>query len=85
MTLVTLLVACFSQLDVIIHSSLLDNPTESRDRLDMEKQTQVFLSSVVESILPVVAKTELRLISGWLGLLFERSDIVAVSQTSVSL
>ncbi|THH08076.1 hypothetical protein EW146_g9107 [Bondarzewia mesenterica] len=81
MTLVTLLVACFSQLDVIIHSALLDTPISSQEQTDIDKQTQTFVGSVVQSILPTVAKAELRLISGWLGLLFERSDILAISQT----
>ena len=100
LTLLTLLVACFSQLDVVKYSHLLDLPedshlhTQSRspssnsdanppDRDEVERQTQAFLGSVLQSILPVVAKAELRLIAGLLGLLLDRSDAVMIAQTRV--
>ena len=100
LTLLTLLVACFSQLDVVKYAHLLDLPedshlhTQSRspssnsdanppDRDEVERQTQAFLGSVLQSILPVVAKAELRLISGLLGLLLDRSDAVMIAQTRV--
>ncbi|KAF8141837.1 topoisomerase II-associated protein PAT1 [Boletus edulis] len=98
LTLLTLLVACFSQLDVVKYAHLLDLPedshlhTQSRtpssngdanppDRDEVERQTQAFLGSVLQSILPVVAKAELRLIAGLLGLLLDRSDVVMIAQT----
>lgn len=100
LTLLTLLVACFSQLDVVKYAHLLDLPedshlhTQSRspssnsdanppDRDEVERQTQAFLGSVLQSILPVVAKAELRLIAGLLGLLLDRSDAVMIAQTRV--
>ncbi|TFY78939.1 hypothetical protein EWM64_g5071 [Hericium alpestre] len=85
LTMLTLLVACFSQMDVVIYASILDSPIESPEQKEIEAQTQTFLGSVIQSILPVVAKAGLRLVSGLLGLLLERSDIIAVSQTRPGL
>ncbi|KIJ65142.1 hypothetical protein HYDPIDRAFT_175171 [Hydnomerulius pinastri MD-312] len=107
LTLLTLLVACFSQLDVVKYAHLLDLPEDSHlhshnshgspsstgassdgqgsqgkpDREEVERQTQAFLGSVLQSILPVVAKAELRLVTGLLGLFLDRSDVVAAAQT----
>lgn len=83
LTLLTLLVACFNQLDVVIKAPLLDSLDDTRERQEVDHQTQTFLGSVLQSILPVVAKASLRLVSGLLGLLLDRSDIVAVTQTRV--
>ena len=83
LTMLTLLVACFNQLDVVIKAPHLDSLDDTRERQDVDHQTQTFLGSVLQSILPVVAKASLRLISGLLGLLLDRSDIVAVTQTRV--
>jgi DNA topoisomerase 2-associated protein PAT1 len=83
LTVLTLLVACFSQMDIILHAHILDLPEENTHQQDLERQTQAFLGSVIQSILPVVAKAGLRLVSGLLGLLLERSDIVSITQTRV--
>jgi DNA topoisomerase 2-associated protein PAT1 len=83
LTMLTLLVACFNQLDVIRQAPLLDSIDETPERKEIELQTHAFLGSVVQSILPVVAKASLRLISGLLGLLLDRTDIIAVAQTRV--
>jgi Topoisomerase II-associated protein PAT1 len=83
LTVLTLLVACFSQMDIVSHARILDLPEENTRQQDLERQTQAFLGSVVQSILPVVAKAGLRLVSGLLGLLLERSDIVSITQTRV--
>jgi len=77
------LVAVFSQLDVIKLAPLLDSPEDSSERQEAERQTQAFLGSVLQSILPVVAKAGLRLVTGLLSLLISRSDIVAITQTRV--
>ncbi|KAH7914818.1 topoisomerase II-associated protein PAT1 [Hygrophoropsis aurantiaca] len=81
LTLLTLLVACFSQLDVVKDARLLEVLDDHPERDEVERQTQAFLGSVLQSILPVVAKAELRLISGLLGLFLDRNDIVTVAQT----
>lgn len=81
--LLTLVVACFLQLDVVQQAPLLDTLDETREIKDLETQTQAFLSSVVQSILPVIAKAQMRLVLGLFGILLE-SDLVAISRTRVS-
>lgn len=82
--MLTLLVACFHQLDVLKQAPILDHAQDTRERSEADKQTQAFLGSVLQSILPVVAKANLRLVTGLLGLLLDRSDVVVVAQTRVS-
>src|SRR5271156_1323421 len=55
LTLLTLLVACFSQLDVVHQAPCLDYIKDTQERSDVERQTQAFLGSVMQSILPVVS------------------------------
>lgn len=83
LTVLTLMVACFAQMDVVAKAPILDHPGDSFEQRDLERQTQTFLGSVVQSVLPVVAKAGLRLVSGLLGLLLERTNIIAISQTRV--
>ncbi|KAJ6621334.1 topoisomerase II-associated protein PAT1 [Mycena sp. CBHHK59/15] len=86
LTLMTLLVACFTQLDVVTQAPLLDVLEETMERAEVERQTQAFLGSVLQSILPVVAKLELHVVTALLGLLIERSqDIAAVTRTKPGL
>ncbi|KAG6335732.1 hypothetical protein ID866_3356 [Astraeus odoratus] len=80
-TLLTLLVACFSQLDIVAQAQILDTYEDSPERQEVERQTAAFLGSVLQSVLPVVARAELRLVTGLLGLLLDRSDIVHVAKT----
>lgn len=84
LTVLTLLVACFSQLDVVIGAPLLDSLEDSPERQEVDTQTQLFLSTVIQTILPVIAKTGLRLISGLLGLLMERCELHIVARSIVS-
>ncbi|EIW79273.1 hypothetical protein CONPUDRAFT_59162 [Coniophora puteana RWD-64-598 SS2] len=81
LTLLTLLVACFSQLEVVKKAHYLDLLEDSPEKEEIERQTQAFLGSVLQSILPVVAKAELRLVRGLIGLFMERCDVIHVSQT----
>ncbi|KAI0352379.1 hypothetical protein OH77DRAFT_1409256 [Trametes cingulata] len=79
----TLIVACFSQLDVVVHAAELETLEETRETKDLETQTQAFLSSVVQSVIPVIAKAPLRLVHGLLGLLLHSNDAVAIARTRV--
>ncbi|KAI0820787.1 topoisomerase II-associated protein PAT1 [Trametes gibbosa] len=79
--ILTLIVACFSQLDVIVQAPLLDTLEETREVLDLEAQTQAFLGSVVQSILPVIAKAQMRLVTGLFGLLLESNNAIAIART----
>ncbi|KAF8892099.1 topoisomerase II-associated protein PAT1 [Infundibulicybe gibba] len=85
LTMLTFLVACFAQLDVVKQAPLLDSVEDTAERGDVERQTQAFLGSVLQSILPVVAKASLRLVTGLLGLLLDRSNIVMSAQTRPGL
>jgi DNA topoisomerase 2-associated protein PAT1 len=84
LTLFTLLVACFSQLDVVKQLPIFDHSEDAWECAETEEQIQLFSGSVLHSILPVVAKASLRLVTGLLGLLLDRSNIVGVAQTRVS-
>ncbi|OJT11571.1 DNA topoisomerase 2-associated protein pat1 [Trametes pubescens] len=79
--ILTLVVACFSQLDVVVQAPLLDTLEETREVLDLEAQTQAFLGSVVQSILPVIAKAQMRLVTGLFGLLLESNNVIAIART----
>jgi DNA topoisomerase 2-associated protein PAT1 len=87
LTLLTLLVACFPQLDVVKQAPILDSVQDDQlhqlQQAEVERQTQAFLGSVMQSILPVVSVANLRLVTGLLGLLLDRSDIVDVARTRV--
>ena len=78
----TLIIACFWQLDVVAQSDRLDTLEETRELQDLETQTQAFLSSVVQSILPVIAKAQMRLVNGLFGILLE-SNVVGIARTRV--
>ncbi|KAF8631878.1 hypothetical protein AX15_002145 [Amanita polypyramis BW_CC] len=85
LTLLTLLVACFHQLDVVKQASVLDYVQDTWECVETERQTQGFLGSVLQSILPVVAKASLRLVTGLLGLLLDRSDVIMIAGSRVSI
>ncbi|KIK60307.1 hypothetical protein GYMLUDRAFT_200380 [Collybiopsis luxurians FD-317 M1] len=80
-TLLTLLIACFSQLDVVAHATILDQFEDTPERADVERQTQAFLTSVLQSILPIIVKGNLRLVCGLVGLLMHGQDVVAIAKT----
>jgi DNA topoisomerase 2-associated protein PAT1 len=74
LTMLTLLVACFSQLDVVQNASILYDASESTD---------VFLSTVMHTMMLVFARINLTPISGLLELLLKHNDIIAISHTRV--
>nr|VWO94664.1 MDR efflux pump ABC3 [Ganoderma boninense] len=78
--LLTLIVACFFQLDVVHQASQLDTLEDTREIKDLEAQTQAFSSSVIQSILPVIGKAQMRLVTGLFGILLEK-DAVAIART----
>ncbi|KAG6854522.1 hypothetical protein C0991_005434 [Blastosporella zonata] len=80
-TLLTLLVACFDQLDVVRDAYLLDSLEDTKERAEAERQSEAFLLGVLHSILPVVARAEIKLVTGLLGLLLDRTDIIRVAQS----
>ncbi|KAJ7066759.1 topoisomerase II-associated protein PAT1 [Mycena amicta] len=86
LTLMTLLVACFTQLDVVKRAPLLDSLDDSPERDEADRQTQAFLTSVLQSILPVVTKLDLHVVTALLGLLIDRSENIGfLAQTKPGL
>ncbi|KAG5221247.1 topoisomerase II [Salix suchowensis] len=56
------------------------------ERAEVDRQTQAFLTGgVIQSILPVMSKAPLRIVTGLLGLLLDRTDIAAITQTKPGL
>ncbi|KAF7294431.1 PAT1 domain-containing protein [Mycena kentingensis (nom. inval.)] len=86
LTLMTLLVACFTQLDVVKQAPLLDTLDDSPDLSEVDRQTQAFLTSVLQSILPVVTKLDLNIVTALLDLLIERTENIGLlTQTKPGL
>ena len=80
--LLTLIVACFMQLDVVIQAPRLDTLDDTQEIRDLEAQTQAFTTSVVQSILNVVGVAQMRLVTGLFGLLLEK-DPLTIAMTRV--
>ncbi|RDB20812.1 DNA topoisomerase 2-associated protein pat1 [Hypsizygus marmoreus] len=84
-TLLTLLVACFDQLDVVQNAHILDTYEETKEKAEVERQSEAFLQGVLQSILPVVARADLRLVTGLLGLLLDRTNVIRVAQSAAGI
>lgn len=74
--MLTLLVACFSQLDVVTDATIIYDTSEATD---------AFLTTVMHTMMLVVAKITLTPISGLLELLIKHNDIMTICHTRVSL
>ena len=86
LTIVTLMVACFSQLDVVRDSVILDRLEDSLVYKEALTQSEAFVHvTEMQYVLLVSAKCSLRIVSGLLGLFLERNDVVAMAQTPVGL
>lgn len=72
LTMFTLLVACFSQLDVVSDATIIYDTSEATD---------TFLATVMHTMMLVVAKIPLTPISGLLELLMRRNDIMTICHT----
>ncbi len=84
LTLLTLIVACFSQLDIVRNAPLLDLGDDVRERRELEAQTNAFLGGIIQIIEPVVVSAPMRLMSGLLALFLERNDVGIVAKSRVS-
>lgn len=74
--MLTLLVACFSQLDVVSDATIVYDTSEATD---------AFLATVMHTMMLVVAKITLTPISGLLELLIKHNDIMTICHTRVSI
>lgn len=76
LTMLTLLVACFSQLDVVADATIIYDTSEATD---------TFLATVMHTMMLVVARITLTPISGLLELLIKHNDIMTICHTRVSI
>ena len=83
--IICLLVACFSQLDVVRNATLLDSQVDSPERREAEEQTELFLSTVLQCILPVISQFNLGVASGMMGLMMEHGDMGLIIHSRVCL
>jgi DNA topoisomerase 2-associated protein PAT1 len=79
----TLIVACYGQLDVVRDAPLLDRLEDTPQKREVERETDAFVASVVPLLMGLVKNAPLRLVSGLVGLLFEAGDLTTIAQTKV--
>ncbi|GAA5884588.1 hypothetical protein JCM16303_000042 [Sporobolomyces ruberrimus] len=91
LTLLTLLVATFDTLDVVVDAPLLDqlDTTGSLEakqrRLAVETKTEALLNAVIAPIMQVVGSSPLRMVTGMLGLLLDRNSLNSVIRSKPGL
>jgi DNA topoisomerase 2-associated protein PAT1 len=82
----TLLVACYRQLDVVRHAPLLDMPdAPPAAKADLEKQTALFMSTVLPICQSIVSGMGLRFVTGILGLILDGGNVLPLAQTPVRI
>jgi DNA topoisomerase 2-associated protein PAT1 len=74
----------YSQLDVVVYASILDNPVASPDREELERQTEVFMHSVLSNFLPLIGELSLAPVIHIITLLLRRANFVFVARSQVS-
>ena len=80
--LLTLIVACFLQLDVVQQAPRLDTLDDTQEIRDLEAQTQAFTTSVVQSIMNVMGVAHMRLVCGLFGIILD-GDPLTIAMTRV--
>jgi len=91
LTVLTLLVATFDTLDVVVDAPLLDHldtatSAEGRARrAAVEAKTEALLNSIVAPVMAVVGQAQLRMVTGMLGLLMDRNDLSRVLRSKPGL
>ncbi|TKY89617.1 hypothetical protein EX895_001402 [Sporisorium graminicola] len=85
LTALTMVVASFESLDVVQTGPLLDDlsddPSKVEARRDAERQSEVFATTIVPSMMAMASGAPMRIVSGMLALFVERNDPVRVTQT----
>ena len=92
LTLLTLLIATYSQLDVVAHAppppvsdtSLLDK-ADRLNRARREVETDNFLSCVIPGVDTLINRCNLGLVAGLLGICGQRMEVWEVAATRVNL
>lgn len=58
---------------------------QKKTRKQVENETELFLKTAMPLVMEVIAQSQLRIISGMLGLLIERNDLIKIAKTKVSI
>ncbi|GAA5939285.1 hypothetical protein JCM1841_004845 [Sporobolomyces salmonicolor] len=91
LTLLTLLVASFDTLDVVVDAPFLDqlDTTGSLEvkqrRVAVEAKTEALLNAIIAPVMQVVGQSQLRMVTGMLGLLMDRNDLGKVVRSKPGL
>lgn len=89
LTLLTLLVATFDTLDVVREAPILDlsdATAEARQqRAAVELKTEALLNALIAPIMTVVGQAPWRMVTGMLGLLMDRNDLLKVVRSKPGL
>ena len=85
LTTVTLLVACYSELDVVVHANALNTLDESLEYQEVDRQTHAFMASVFQVVLQALLNAPLPVMSRLMAVLLSHNVIVALCKTGVSL
>ncbi|GAA5827985.1 hypothetical protein JCM11251_005678 [Rhodosporidiobolus azoricus] len=91
LTLLTLIVATFDTLDVVIDSPILDilpsasSAANATKRKQVEEKTEALLAALVPPVMAVVGQAPLRMVTGMLGLLMDRNDISKIVRSKPGL
>jgi DNA topoisomerase 2-associated protein PAT1 len=85
LTVLSLIVATFSQVDVVARAPLLDSIEPSELRAEIERQTHLWQETVQVVFQQVVNQASLRIITSLFAMMMHRNNIVAVAGTEVSM
>lgn len=96
LTLLTLMVATFDTLDTVRDAPVLDATDDvnklstgslegKQRRAAVELKTDVFLNAMISPVMAVIGRAPLRMVTGMVGLLIERNDIMKVVKSKVRL
>lgn len=88
------MVATFDTLDTVRDAYMLDASDDSarlstgslennQQRAAVEAKTEVFLNAIISPVMGVIAQAPLRIVTGMLGLMLERNDIIKVARSKV--
>jgi hypothetical protein len=94
LTLFTLLLATFGQLDVVREAPLLDLPADTlaivlkdakRTRSDIEAGNTAFNNAIAPPFLTTLSKLPLRIVTGMMSLLIERNDVRVLARSKAGI
>ena len=88
------MVATFDTLDTVRDAYMLDGSDDSarlstgslesnQQRAAVDTKTEVFLNAIISPVMGVIAQAPLRIVTGMLGLMLERNDILKVARSKV--